>query len=921
MTTPESSTYSFAEFELQPEERRLLRDGQRVPLTPKLFDMLEFLVLRGGHVVSKEELLNALWPKRFVMESNLTKHIWMLRKALGENGEGERFIETVSKLGYRFVAPVTRHARAPESVAILSPVENSLQEKKVQSPKAIPRWSFRAGALAAALVTCVALSAWWLWNGRQPTFPWSANPPGTVIAIVEFENLSRNPKDAWIGPAFEEMLATEIAIGDRLHTVPGELVRAARNRLPDPHADGFAPDSLAELRRRLATDYVVSGSYLTSKKAGSPPVRLDLAVQDARNGATIATFTRTGSIGDLPTLIAVAGADLRGRLGVKPQNPEEQRLAANAQPPTADVMRHVGFALDALHHSDPARARNELLQAVVGAPDYAPAYAYLSKAWTALGYHDKAVAAINRAVANSVGLPAFLRLQIQTQDFETRYDWKHAIETLRKLVVLQQGNPEVQLDLIDVLLSAGKPKDAQNALNTLRAQNEPMSDDARLELAAARIAAAQDDVKMEQSHASHALDLAKARDDSGQAADAERMLGAILTSSDPRKATEMLSQALVDYHRVENPRGEASVHRDIGNLLSGTQPKLARGEYEESLARYQEIGDRNGIASAYSDLAITLWSAGDRDGAEAAVRNVLQIRRETGDIAGQAWALAALAVEESDERAGSEVVAAFRQAAALDASIGAHSHRGFTLYSLSDIFRLRGELEEARNACAEAQAEYAKINDPANKSSADFECALIALDRGDVTAAEAGVRRARDAAVRRGDIMMIANSDLTLGQIMVGQGRWSDAVPLFDSAGRESAQGELTTGQAVAISFTALCAAAMGNARARDAALARAIALRSRINEYQEVIQADINLAELRGANGENAQAISALQALAEDARKRDWPGWTMEAELAEMRVLLRSGNAARANAVRDRVVAEARQKGFGWVLQRATHL
>jgi ATP/maltotriose-dependent transcriptional regulator MalT len=369
---------------------------------------------------------------------------------------------------------------------------------------------------------------------------------------------------------------------------------------------------------------------------------------------------------------------------------------------------------------------------------------------------------------------------------------------------------------------------------------------------------------------------------------------------------------------MKNPHGEASVHRDIGNLLSDTQPKKARAEYETSLAQFQAIGDRGGVASAYSDLGVMLWLAGDRDGSETAVRNVLQIRRETGDIAGQTWALTALAVEESDERASNEVIAAFREAAALDASIGAHSHRGFSLYSLSDIFRLRGQLEEARNACAEAQAELAKVNDPANKSSADFECTLIALDRGDVAAAEAGARRARDAAVRRGDTMTIANADLTLGQVKIGQGDCPGALPLFDAAERESAQGEMATGQAVATSFTALCAAAAGNARLRDAALARSLALRSRINERQEVIQADINLAELRGASGEKDQAISALQALADDARNRDWPGWAMEAELAQMRMLQRSGDAARAEPIRERVIAEARQKGFGWVLQRA---
>lgn len=918
MTTPESSTYRFAEFELQPDERRLLRDSQPVPLTPKLFDMLEFLVLRGGHVVSKEELLNALWPNRFVMESNLTKHIWMLRKALGENGEGERFIETVSKFGYRFVAPVTRHAHAPESVAILTPVGTSPRGGKVPSTTAIPKWSFRAGASVTVLFACVALAAWWLWNGRQPTFPWSANPPGTVIAIVEFANLSKDPRNAWIGPAFEEMLATEIAVGGRLHPVPGELVRAARERLPDPDAGGFAPDTLARLRQRLAADYIVSGSYLTSARSGNPPVRLDFAVQDARNGTTIANFTRSGSTSDLPALITVVGSDLRARLGVKPQNPEELHSVANARPPTLDVMRRIGFALDALHHYEPAHARDELLQAIAQAPDYAPAYAYLSKAWAAMGYHDKALAAANQAAANASGLPPSMRLQIEAQDFEARYDWKHAIESLRKLLALRKNDPEVQLELIDVLLSAGKPKDAQVALDTLRTQTESMSADARVELAAGRIADAQENPAAEQAHAERALALAKARDNPGLVADSELILGTVFTPINAKKARDMFSRALVDYATVKNPHGEASVHLVTGNLLSDTQPKLARTEYEESLREFQAIGDRSGIASAYSDLGVMLWSAGDRDAAETAVRNVLEIRRETGDTAGQAWALTALAVEESDERASSEVIAAFRQAAALDASIGVHSHRGFTLYSLSDIFRLRGELEEARNACAEAQAEYAKVNGPANKPSADFECALIALDRGDVVAAEAGARHARDAAVRRGDTMMIANADLTLGQIKIGQGRWSDAAPLFDAAAREYAQGELTPGQAIAISFTALCAAAAGNARARDAAMARAVEIRSRINEHQEVIQVDINLAELRGEEGENDRAISALQAIADDARSRNWPAWAMEAELAELRVLLRNGDVARADALRQRLVVEAMQKGFHWVLARA---
>ena len=195
---------------------------------------------------------------------------------------------------------------------------------------------------------------------------------------------------------------------------------------------------------------------------------------------------------------------------------------------------------------------------------------------------------------------------------------------------------------------------------------------------------------------------------------------------------------------------------------------------------------------------------------------------------------------------------------------------------------------------------------------------MIALDQGNVAAAQANIASARDSAVQSGDTMTLANADLTLGQIKVEQGDCSGASGLFAAAEREYARGEMETGEAVATSFAALCGSAMGNAHARDAALARAIVLRSRITERQEVIQADINLAELRGTSGERNVAIAALQALEVDARGRDWPGWAMECELAEIRVFQRSGDTRRANAIRARVVDEAKQKGFNWIVQRA---
>ncbi|MBV9570981.1 MAG: transcriptional regulator [Alphaproteobacteria bacterium] len=110
MTDQDDLAYWFSDFELQPAERRLIHAGISIPLTPKVFEILELLVKHAGRVVTKDDIMAAIWPGRFVADSNLTKHIWTLRRALGESDEGGRFIETVSKTGYRFAAPVRRTA-------------------------------------------------------------------------------------------------------------------------------------------------------------------------------------------------------------------------------------------------------------------------------------------------------------------------------------------------------------------------------------------------------------------------------------------------------------------------------------------------------------------------------------------------------------------------------------------------------------------------------------------------------------------------------------------------------------------------------------------------------------------------------------------------------------------------------------------
>ena len=111
-----SRGFRFGPVTLIPSERLVLKDGQPVPLTPKAFDLLSFMAAHPGRLLTKDELMQAVWPDAIVEESNLSYNVFAIRKALGEGEETERYVETVPKRGYRFlpqVVPVDDNGSGP----------------------------------------------------------------------------------------------------------------------------------------------------------------------------------------------------------------------------------------------------------------------------------------------------------------------------------------------------------------------------------------------------------------------------------------------------------------------------------------------------------------------------------------------------------------------------------------------------------------------------------------------------------------------------------------------------------------------------------------------------------------------------------------------------------------------------------------
>jgi DNA-binding winged helix-turn-helix (wHTH) protein len=117
----------FHPYRLEPETGLLYRGRERVPLSRKSVAVLRCLLEKAGRVLSKEELLRAVWPDTFVVEENLKVHVLEIRKALGDDVRNPLFIETLHGRGYRFIAPVSdepapREAEGVPPLAALRPV-------------------------------------------------------------------------------------------------------------------------------------------------------------------------------------------------------------------------------------------------------------------------------------------------------------------------------------------------------------------------------------------------------------------------------------------------------------------------------------------------------------------------------------------------------------------------------------------------------------------------------------------------------------------------------------------------------------------------------------------------------------------------------------------------------------------------------
>jgi DNA-binding winged helix-turn-helix (wHTH) protein/TolB-like protein/Flp pilus assembly protein TadD len=220
--------YDFGPYRLDAGERRLLRDGETVSVTPKAFDLLLVLVENRGHLLEKEELLKAVWPDTFVEEANLSVIVSHLRKALSNGGDEQRYIETVPKRGYRFVASVgevedeqaglglggTSSGRVSEQAeAVHRDRKEAVQEagdETLTPNRTEPAGTGRKWSLILA-IACLGLVGFGLLLQFYRSKPGGVAPAVKSMAVLPFRLLSADDGDPYLGVGMADALITKLS--------------------------------------------------------------------------------------------------------------------------------------------------------------------------------------------------------------------------------------------------------------------------------------------------------------------------------------------------------------------------------------------------------------------------------------------------------------------------------------------------------------------------------------------------------------------------------------------------------------------------------------------------------------------------------------------------------------------------------------
>jgi eukaryotic-like serine/threonine-protein kinase len=822
-----------------------------------------------------------------------------------------------------------------------------LEGVRVRAPHPGVLYGVRGRTLAAVLALLLAIvAAGWWWRGRT-------GAERRSVAVLGFENLSRQASVEWLSTALTEMLSTEMAAGGSLRTVAGEQVTQVKQELALPNAPSYTPATLGRLRRSLSADYVVLGSYLALGEGRGMKVRLDLRLQETRRGEVVAAVSETRPAAELAVLVNLTGSFLRRKLGAGEGRPDDTPSLARLLPANPEAARAYSEGLERMRRFDSLRARELLREAVRLEPGHALSHAALATVSAQLGFDPEAREESKKALDLASGLGREARLLIEGRYHESHKQWDRAEEVYRTLCRLYPDSLEYGLRLSAAEWQMGETRRALETVGQLRTMSSA-AQDPRVDFAEAEAAQAASDFKRAREAAARAASAGLAQGLRVLAARAHIAESRILLEmGNPQEAVRASGEARKLFEAAGHRQGVAwALSEAAGVLTQAGDVGAARTSFEEALGICRETGDQACIGNNLDSIGVLLRRQGDVAGALRMHEQALAARRAVGDRPGVAMALYNI----GNVR---EVLGDLKGARAADTesldirrSLGLKRAGALTMSRLAVVRRKEGEMAEALAMARDSVQELRSIGDRGGLAMALYNLGLIRLDRGDLAGARSAYQEAltirrsqgdknntaqvltglasvaiaedRLADARRyleesitirqglGEKLALAQSRLGMAELLMEEGdvraavrSARDAVPEFDRLQAAPARAEAN------LVFAAALAAARQGGEARVRLSAARAQLRTSSDRGLSLRELLVK-GKVEASGGRKAEAVRALEQAISGAGQYELPGLELEARLELAR--LGTGSAAQ-------VAADAGKAGYRLVARKANAL
>jgi TolB-like protein/DNA-binding winged helix-turn-helix (wHTH) protein/Flp pilus assembly protein TadD len=446
----EKNFYIFGPYRLDTVERVLWRAGAPIPLPPKDVEMLIVLVQRAGHIVEKDELLEKVWPGIFIEESNLSRRIFNLRQALGDGSDGQKYIETVPRRGYRFTALVEE---AAESSPPAQPAVASFAPEQTQISSNVRRrlWVWPLAVSLLLIVAAALASQHFLLRARN------ISSKKVMLAVLPFANMSGDANNEYFADGFTEEMITQL--GQVQPTRLGVIARTSAMHYKSSQL------SAAQISEELGVNYLLEGSV---RQAGDR-VRITAQLIQASDQTHLWAESYDTSLTDvLQVQREIAGRITNSlRMELLPAQAAGAGAGSHRDP---EAYRKYLLALNEWRGDKPdgiEKAIQHLHEAIDAEPNNARYYEALSQVYDASVPYNMApqvaIPLLKQAAQKALDLDASLAIpHVMLGDAHLYYDWDWtaAEEEYSRALALNPSSSEAQLGYADLFTTLGRYDEA-----------------------------------------------------------------------------------------------------------------------------------------------------------------------------------------------------------------------------------------------------------------------------------------------------------------------------------------------------------------------------------------------------------------------------------------------------------------------------